>query len=115
MLNVNKNRMQGFADLFQLNTVQRQVHSLSVLFTSMGGVTFTSKLCGQIVQQFKSRVSQQKTARNLGISPSTIHYIIKRLRESREDVRNKTENQHCTPVTFDPSGCTEFITPLKPT
>ena len=47
-----------------------------------------SPLCGQlrekIVEQFKKNVPQRTIARNLGISSSTVHNIIKRFRESGE-------------------------------
>ena len=47
-----------------------------------------SPLCGQlrekIVKQFKNNVPQRTIARNLGISSSTVHNIIKRFRESGE-------------------------------
>ena len=47
-----------------------------------------SPLCGQlrekIVEQFKNNVPQRTIARNLGISSSTVHNIIKRFRESGE-------------------------------
>jgi len=35
-------------------------------------------------KQFKNHISQYKIAKNVGPSPSTIHNIVKRFRESRE-------------------------------
>ena len=36
----------------------------------------------QIIEMFKNNVSQRKIGRDLDISPSTVHNIIKRLKES---------------------------------
>lgn len=46
------------------------------------GSPLCEKLRGQIVEQFKNNVSQRTYARNLGISRSIAHNIIKRFRES---------------------------------
>ena len=35
----------------------------------------------QIIEMFKNNVSQRKIGRDLEISPSTVHYIIKRFKE----------------------------------
>ena len=43
-----------------------------------------AKLCGRIVRQSKDNVSQRKIANNLGLSPSTVHNIVKRFREPGE-------------------------------
>ena len=48
------------------------------------GSPHCEQLHGQIVQQFKNNVSQREIAKNLVISPSTVHNIIKRYRESGE-------------------------------
>ena len=42
------------------------------------------KLCERIISQFKDNVSQRKIAKNLGISASTVHNIVKSFRESGE-------------------------------
>ena len=46
-----------------------------------------------IVCQFKDNVSQFKIANNLGLSPSTAHNIVKRLRESGEISVRKGEGR----------------------
>ena len=46
------------------------------------GSPLCGQLCEQIVQQFKNNASQRTITRNLGISSSTVHNIIKRFRES---------------------------------
>ena len=46
------------------------------------GSTLCAKLHVRIVSQFKDNVSQCKLARNLGLSPSTVHNFVKRFRES---------------------------------
>ncbi len=38
----------------------------------------------RIVKLFKNKISQCKIAKNLGLSPSTIHNIVKQFRESGE-------------------------------
>ena len=47
-----------------------------------------SKLCAklreEIVSQFKDSVSQRKIKKNLGLSQSRVHNIVKRFRESGE-------------------------------
>ena len=48
------------------------------------GSPLCAKLCERIVSQFKDNVSQRKIANNLGLSPSTVHNIVKRFRESGE-------------------------------
>ena len=59
-----------------------------------------SPLCGQlrekIVEQFKNNVPQRTIARNLGISSSTVHYIIKRFRESGEITACKRQGRKPT-------------------
>ena len=39
-------------------------------------------ICKRIVSQFKDNVSQCKITKNLGLSPSTVHNIVKRFKES---------------------------------
>ena len=48
------------------------------------GSPLCAKLRERIVSQFKDNVSQRKIAKNLGLSPSTVHNIVKRFRESGE-------------------------------
>ena len=48
------------------------------------GSPLCAKLRERIVSQFKDNASQRKIARNLGLSPSTVHNIVKRFRESGE-------------------------------
>ena len=48
------------------------------------GSPLCAKLHERIVSQFKDNVSQRKIAKNLGLSPSTVHNIVKRFRESGE-------------------------------
>ena len=59
-----------------------------------------SPLCGQlrekIVEQFKNNVPQRTIARNLGISSSTVHNIIKRFRESGEITACKRQGRKPT-------------------
>ena len=59
-----------------------------------------SPLCGQlrvkIVEQFKNNVHQRTIARNLGISSSTVHNIIKRFRESGEITACKRQDRKPT-------------------
>ena len=59
-----------------------------------------SPLCGQlrekIVEQFKNNVPQRTIARNLGISSSTVHNIIKRFRESGEITTCKRQGRKPT-------------------
>ncbi|KAL7851246.1 hypothetical protein AOLI_G00216020 [Acnodon oligacanthus] len=55
-----------------------------------------SPLCKQIVQQFMNNVSQHAIARNLGISSSTVHNIIKRFRESGEISASKRQGRKPT-------------------
>ena len=57
-------------------------------------------LCGQlrekIVEQFKNNVPQRTIARNLGISSSMVHNIIKRFRESGEITACKRQGRKPT-------------------
>ena len=53
------------------------------------GSPLCPQLCEKIVEQFKNNISQSKIARNLGISTSTVHNIIKRFRESGEITAGK--------------------------
>ena len=46
------------------------------------------KLCERIVSQFKDNVSQCKIAKYLGLSPSTVHNIMKRFREGKSQYIN---------------------------
>ena len=48
------------------------------------GSPLCAKVRERIVSQFKDNVSQCKIAKNLGLSPSTVHNIVKRFRESGE-------------------------------
>ena len=41
-----------------------------------------AKMRAQIIEMFKNNVSQRKIGRDLDISPSTVHNIIKRFKES---------------------------------
>ena len=63
---------------------------LSHLQARMGrGSSLCPQLREKIVEQFKNIISQSKIARNLGISTSTVHNIIKRFRESGEITARK--------------------------
>ena len=69
---------------------------MSIKGASTKGLVFASKdasvvhyfvlnlNCQIIVSQFKDNVSQHKIANNLDLSPSTVHNILKRFRESGE-------------------------------
>ncbi|XP_030017314.1 uncharacterized protein LOC115438015 [Sphaeramia orbicularis] len=73
------------------------------------GSPHNAKLRDRIVEQFKKNIPQRKIAKNLGLSPSTVHNIVKRFRESggtslrkgqgRKPLLNKCEFQafreHC--------------------
>ena len=48
------------------------------------GSPLCAKLRERIVSQFKDNFSQRKIAKNLGLSPSAVHNIVKRFRVSRE-------------------------------
>ena len=48
------------------------------------GSPLCAKLHERIVCQFKDNVSHSKIAKNFGLSPSTVHNIVKRFRESGE-------------------------------
>ena len=48
------------------------------------GSPLCAKVHERIVSQFKDNVSRRKIARNLGLSPSTVHNLVKRFRESGE-------------------------------
>ena len=50
----------------------------------------------QIVKQFKNKVSQHTIAKNLGISSSTVHKIIKKLRESGKISARKRQGRKST-------------------
>ncbi len=60
------------------------------------GSPLCEQLREQIAQQFKNNVPQRTIARNLGISSSTVHNIIKRFRESGEISARKREGQKPT-------------------
>ncbi|KAF0030334.1 hypothetical protein F2P81_017065 [Scophthalmus maximus] len=60
------------------------------------GSPLCEQLREQIVQQFKNNVSQCTIARNLGISSSTVHNIIKRFRESGEISARKRQGRKPT-------------------
>ncbi len=60
------------------------------------GSPLCEQLREQIVQQFKNNVSQRAIARNLGISSSTVHNIIKRFRESGEIAARKHQGRKPT-------------------
>ena len=63
----------------------------------MGRVSpLCEQLPEQIVQQFKSNVSQRTIARNLGNSSSTVHNVIKRFRESGETTARKRQGRKPT-------------------
>ena len=53
------------------------------------GSLLCAKLCERIVSQFKDNVSQGKIANNWGLSPTTVHNIVKRFRESGEKLVHK--------------------------
>ena len=57
------------------------------------GSPLRTKLCDRIVSQFKHNVSQHKIAKNLGLSPSTVHNIVKIFRESGEIIVCKGQGQ----------------------
>ncbi len=48
------------------------------------GSSLCAKFHERSVKQIKNHISQCKIAKSLGLSPSTIHNIVKRFRESRE-------------------------------
>ena len=48
------------------------------------GSPLCAKFCEIIVSQFKDDVSPRKITKSLGLSPSTVHNIVKRYRESGE-------------------------------
>ena len=52
-----------------------------------------AKLRERIVGQFKNNVSQSKIANNVGLSSSTVHTIVKRFRESGENLGHKGYGQ----------------------
>ncbi|XP_076588395.1 uncharacterized protein LOC143321716 isoform X2 [Chaetodon auriga] len=60
------------------------------------GSPLSHNLREQIIQQFQNNVSQRTIAKNLGISPSTIHNIIKRFRESGEISARKGQGRKPT-------------------
>merc|ERR1712101_17518 len=60
------------------------------------GSPLCEQLREQIVEQFKNNVSQSTIARNLGISTSTVHNIIKRFRESGEITAHKRHGRKPT-------------------
>ncbi|XP_059187460.1 von Willebrand factor A domain-containing protein 5A-like isoform X2 [Centropristis striata] len=60
------------------------------------GSPLCEELREQIVQQFKNNVSQRTIARNLGISTSTIHNIIKRFKESGDICARKGQGRKPT-------------------
>ena len=57
------------------------------------GSLLCAKLCERIVSQLKVNVSQHKIAKNLGLSPSTVHNIVKWFRESGEVSVHKGQGQ----------------------
>ncbi len=58
--------------------------SISVFSSKYHGSSLCGKFHERSVKQIKNHISQCKIAKNLGLSPSTIHNIVKRLRESKE-------------------------------
>ena len=60
------------------------------------GSPLCEQLREQIVKQFKNNVSQPTIARNLGISSSTVHKIIKKFRESGEISARKRQGRKPT-------------------
>ena len=46
------------------------------------GLPFCQQMCEQIIEMFKNNLSQRKISRYFDISPSTVHNIIKRFKES---------------------------------
>ena len=65
--------------------------------TRMGrGSPLCEQMREQIVEQFKNNISQRAIARNLGISSSTVHNIIKRFRESGEITARKRQGRKPT-------------------
>ena len=60
------------------------------------GSPLCEQLREQIVEQFKNNVSQSTIARNLGISTSTVHNIVKRFRESGEITARKRHGRKPT-------------------
>ena len=52
-----------------------------------------AKLRERIVSQFKDNFSQRKIAMNFGLSPSTVHNVVKMLRESGEILVCKGQGQ----------------------
>ena len=57
------------------------------------GSPLCAKLLERIVRQFKDNVSQCKIAKNLGLSPFTVHNIVKRFRESGEILVRKGQGR----------------------
>ena len=55
-----------------------------LVFASKDGSPLFGKLRERIVSQFKEDASRRKIAKNLGLSPSTVHNIVKRFRKSGE-------------------------------
>ena len=73
------------------------INELLSHFTSKDGARFTTlwTTAGENRRTVKNNVPQRTIARNLGISSSTVHNIIKRFRESGKSlhVSGKAENQ----------------------
>ncbi len=46
------------------------------------GSPVCQQICEKIIEMFKNNVPQRKIGRDLDISPSTVHNIIKRFKES---------------------------------
>ena len=57
------------------------------------GSALCAKLHERILSQFKDNVSQCKIAKNLGLSPSTVHNIVERFRESGEILVRKSQGR----------------------
>ena len=68
------------------------------------GSPLCAKLCERIVSQFKDNVSQCKIAKNLGLSPSTVHNIVKIFRESGEILVRKGQGRETAAECVWPSS-----------
>ena len=87
--------------------------SKCLVFASKDGSWFTT-LC-QTVGELSDNVSQRSIAKNLGLSPSTVHNIVKRFRESGESsvhkgqgwkpLLNVRDHLNPQPVRFEKPSC----------
>ncbi len=93
---------------YKIDVLERQ--SLSEV--NMGrGSPICERVHKKIVEYFKNNVPQRQIAKALQISSSTVHNIIKRLRETGESlcVRDKAKDLCWMPVVFRPSDNTASL------